>query len=91
MGYRGIFPWDNAVGGGMVPPKTYERTAMIPPSGDPQRTIRVTMDDAMALRDAAILWLGHLERATGRADARIAAALDAVRREIAAARVPPEL
>ena len=64
---------------------------MIPPSGDPQRTIRVTMDDAMALRDAAILWLGHLERATGRADARIAAALDAVRREIAAARVPPEL
>ena len=62
---------------------------MIPPNGDPQRTIHMTIDDAMALRDAAILWLGHLERATGRADARISAALDAVRREIATARAMP--
>ena len=64
---------------------------MSPPNGDPQRTIQITMDDAMALRDAAILWLGNLERVTGRTDERIAAALCAVRREIVAARMPPEL
>ena len=86
---NGIFAWDNAVGAARFPPKTYERTAMFPPNGSPQRTIHMTMGDAMALRDAAILWLGHLEQATGRADARIAAALDAVRREIATARAMP--
>ena len=62
-----------------------------PPMSRLRPTIRLTVDDAMALRDAAILWLGNLERVTGRKDERIAAALCAVRREIVAARVPPEL
>lgn len=40
----------------------------------------------MALRDAAILWLGNLQRWSGRGDVAVEAALDAVREEIGAVR-----
>ena len=50
------------------------------------RPVRLTLDEALALRDAAILWLGSLQRWSGRGDVAVEAALDAVREEIAAAR-----
>ena len=53
---------------------------------DQERTVRLTMDHAAALRDAAILWLGTLQHWGGRGDQRIEEALEAVRGKIAAAR-----
>jgi len=74
--------------------EVYERANMAPKvkCGDcghvreKVRPVRVTLDEAMALRDAAILWLGNLQHWSGRGDVAIEAALDAVREEIGAVR-----